>query len=135
GERLQNFYVITDGEGRFKGIVSSSNLLAAHHDEKALVETLIKRQPFSIKATDSLKNAVEMMAQENTDVLPVVNGPDKTVVGILSYQEILSVYRERSEDHRAEISISLRRRTLKILLHGKKRLSVLRTPKMNGSDG
>jgi predicted transcriptional regulator len=86
---------------------------------------LIKRKPFAVTVSDTLKTAVEMMARENLDVLPVISSSNK-VKGIISYRNILSAYKHRIEEHQESVPISLKRRTLKILLHGKKRLASLR---------
>jgi CIC family chloride channel protein len=123
----QNFYVVADNEGSFKGVLSSSNLFSLHHDEHQTIESLIKRKPFSVSAEDSLKKAVETMARENLDVLPVVSEEDNKLMGVLSYKNILSVYRLHLDQHEESVAISLKRRTLKILLRGRKRLLVLRS--------
>ena len=68
-----------------------------------------------------------MMARENLDVLPVVSAGTNKVNGILSYRNILSAYKYHLEEHEERVTpISLKRRTLKILLHGKKRLASLK---------
>jgi CIC family chloride channel protein len=123
----QNFYVVADNEGIFKGVVSSSNLFSLHHDESQTIESLIKRKPFSVGAEDSLKKAVETMARENLDVLPVVSEEGNKVMGVLSYKNILSVYRLHLDQHEESVAISLKRRTLKIFLRGRKRLLVLKS--------
>lgn len=122
----QNFYVVTDDEGNFKGIVSSSSLFSLHHNKDAAIDTLIKRKTTIISSEDSLKTAVEIMARENLDVLPVQSPGKNKIVGILSYRDILQVYRHRLDDHQQLVSISLKRKTLKIFLHGRKRLSKLK---------
>ncbi|RYF82541.1 MAG: CBS domain-containing protein, partial [Chitinophagaceae bacterium] len=126
-KQQQNFYVVADDDGIFKGIVSSSNLFSLHHSPNVSIASLIKRKAFTIGADDNLKTAVEMMARENLDVLPVRGTEDNKIIGVLTYGDILSVYRHRLEEHEENISISLKRRTLKIFLHGRKKLSVLKT--------
>lgn len=126
-QHQQNFYIVADDSGNFKGIVSSSNLFSLHHAANCTLETLIRRKPFLINGNDSLRTAVEIMARENVDVLPVKGAGAQKIIGVLSYKDILAVYRQRMEEHRENVAISLRRRTLKILLHGKKKLSVLQS--------
>lgn len=122
-----SYYIIASPEGVFKGIVSSSNIWSMHHDVNKVVGTLIKRRAFTVTREDSLKTAVELMARENVDVLPVVSVNDNKITGLLSYQDILSSYRFRLDEHEEGVAISLKRRTLKILVHGKKRLAHLKT--------
>lgn len=123
----QNFYIVTDSDGNFKGIVSSSNLFSLHHEDDCTIETLIRRKPFLISSDDSLRNAVALMSRENVDVLPVKGKNDQKIIGVLTYKDILSVYRNQAEDHQEKVAISLKRRTLKILLHGNRRLAELRS--------
>jgi H+/Cl- antiporter ClcA len=125
-DQQQNYYIVANEKGTFTGIISSSNLLSLHHNTGEKISSLIKRKPFAITSEDSLRYAVEMMAKENLDVLPVVQGTDTKIVGILTYKDVLSAYRHQSREHEESIAISLKRRSLKMLLHGKKRLAVLK---------
>ena len=125
-DQQQNYYVVTDEKAVFKGIISASNLFSMHHPVQARVDSLIKRKPFAINTDDSLKTAVEMMARENLDVLPVVSSDDAKLAGILSYQDILKAYRHNQNEHETSVAIPIKRKTLKMLVHGKKRLAVLR---------
>ena len=125
-EQQQNFYIVSDNDGNFKGIVSSSNLFSLHHAEDCTLETLIRRKPSLISAEDSLRDAVAIMSRENVDVLPVRGADHQKIVGVLTYKDILSVYREQADDHQEKVAISLKRRTLKILLHGNRKLAELR---------
>jgi CIC family chloride channel protein len=125
-KEVRNYFVVINEDNTFKGIVSSSNLWSMHHAIKLKLGSLIKRKPVAITASDSLKTAVEMMARENVDVLPVVSANNE-IAGILSYRNILSAYKHHIEEHEERvIPISLKRRTLKVLLHGKKRLTALK---------
>ena len=122
----RNYFIVVSEDGCFKGIISFSNLFSMHHSTGIQIGSLIRRKPFAVTITDSLKTAVEMMARENIDVLPVISSRSNEVTGILSYKNILSVYKHHVEDHKESVHISLKRRTLKILLHGKRRLMSLK---------
>lgn len=123
----RNFYIVTTPDGHFRGVISSSNLLSMHHDTSLTVGDLIKRKAVTITQGEPLKAAVEMMARENIDVLPVTDAVSKKIVGLLSYKDVLLSYKQRFEEDEAATHISLRRRTLKILLHGKRQLTSLKT--------
>jgi len=59
----------------------------------------------------------------------VLSKESNTVTGILSYQDILSGYKQDIEHHEAKHPhISLKRRGIKILLHGQK---LINARKMN----
>jgi CBS domain containing-hemolysin-like protein len=61
------------------------------------------------------------MAGENIDQLPVVDDEANKVIGILSYRDVLSTYRNRGDENNESIAISLRRRALKMVVHGKRK--------------
>jgi predicted transcriptional regulator len=129
-EQQRNYYIVVNKEGAFKGIISASNLFSMHHEVSQPIETLIKRRSVVISPNNTLKTAVHMMAQENVDVLPVVDRTSNTVLGVLSYKDILSGYRQIAEEGKGTVTISLRRRTLKMLVQSKKGIAVLKpTPK------
>jgi H+/Cl- antiporter ClcA len=123
-----NYFVIVSPTSELKGIISSSSLNSSLHNPQNTVGSLIKRRPIPITNDSSLRTAVEMMAKENLDVLPVVSGEEKNqVVGLLSYSDILSAYRHGIDDHETKNpNISLKRRSLKILLRGQKLISTIR---------
>jgi CIC family chloride channel protein len=129
-ELSHNYYVIADTSGNFKGVLSSSNLFSRHHDADKTVDTLIKRLPVSVSDNDTLRNAVDKMAKENVDVLPVVSTETSKLIGILSYKDILSAYKFRFDEHESRgTHISIKRRALKVLSHGKNRMLTLREQK------
>ena len=70
--------------------------------------------------------AVQTMAKENVDILPVVS--EKEIVGILTYHHIISVYNHGIDElETKQKHISLKRQRLKILLRGQKLVNILRT--------
>jgi predicted transcriptional regulator len=119
-EKQSNYYIVINNEGIFKGIISLSNIMSMQHPVNEKISSLIRRKPYSISISDTLKTAAAMMAKANLDVLPVTNG-NNIVTGILTYRDILSAYNYHNEEHEASVSISLRRRALKALLRNKKR--------------
>lgn len=119
-ERTKNYYTISSDDGEFKGLISSSNLMNYHNSNNALISSLIKRKRTSISNTDNLKFAAEQMSKENVDVLPVISNETQKLVGVISYQLILEAYSMGRENHlKKSPHISLKRRSLEIILHGK----------------
>ena len=122
-----NYYIISNAEGEFKGIISYSNLFSNHHDTNLFIGALIKRKPFSIAADSSLRRAVALMANENIDVLPVVSKENNSVMGVLSYKDVIGAYRYGYGDHEEKsTSISLKRHSLKILVRGQRLITKVR---------
>lgn len=115
-----NYFIVVNKDSVFKGIISSSNLLSSHHHPEKLIGELIKRNNISIRNENSLRTAVEVMARENIDMLPVVSGENK-LMGILSYKDIIAAYKKDIDNNlQKKPSISLKRNSLKMLVRGQK---------------
>lgn len=129
-EYKSNYFIIVSSQNEYRGIISSSNLFSDHHAEDKLIGALIKRNNVSVNAADSLRTAVEKMATENVDLLPVIS-KENTIIGIISYKDIISAYKSDIEnDVEKRPSISLKRSGLKMLLRGNKLINLI-TPKKN----
>lgn len=119
-EYLGNYFIIVSKDNEFMGIISSSSLFSNHHNQDNPVGNLIKRNNISVNMDTTLRSAVEMMARENVDILPVISDK-KTVTGVLSYKEIISAYKYGMDEHeKKNPGISLKRNSLKILIRGQK---------------
>lgn len=122
-----NYFIISSNEGEYRGILSSSNLFSNHHSQENLIGTLIKRNSIYIGLSDTLRTAVETMAKENIDVLPVVSKENTTIIGILSYHDIIATYKHGIDEHdKKQPHISLKQNGLKILLRGQKFVSAMK---------
>ena len=120
-----NYFIIVNNKSEFKGIISSSNLFSNHHEPDKLVGDLIKRNSVSIRIDNSLRTAVELMAGENIDLLPVMSN-ENTIIGILSYKDIISAYKSDIDNFvKKQPSISLKRNGLKILVRGNQLINLI----------
>lgn len=120
-----NYFIIVNPQNEFSGIISSSNLFSNHHNPEQPIGSLIKRTNVSIGVDSTLRNAVEVMAKENIDILPVTS-PENTLIGMISYKDILSAYKwNMDNDEKKNPSISLKRSGLKILVRGNRLISLL----------
>jgi len=127
-ELHSNYFIISDKEREYKGLLSSSNLFNSHHDIHKTIGSIVKRNNISVEPTQTLRKVVEIMAQDNVDILPVVK--DKKIIGILTYQHILSIYKNGiDEQEKKQAHISLSRQRLKILVHGQKLVSAIKRKK------
>ncbi|UOQ96302.1 chloride channel protein [Hymenobacter sp. 5317J-9] len=117
-DRTGPHLVVVNPDGAFAGIVSTVALAGWHADEAAPISTLLQPRTVAVQATDTLRTAVERMARENVDVLPVL-GSEAQVSGIISYRDILMAYKNRLEDDtKAAPHILLKRKSLRVLLRG-----------------
>jgi hypothetical protein len=119
-----NYFIISSQLGEYKGILSSSNLYSRHHKETNQVISLVKRHDIFISEEHSLRYAVEKMAKENVDVLPVIAGENKNIIGVLSYHDIIGSYRYSFDEHdRKAPRLSVKQ--LKVLVRGQKLRSII----------
>ncbi|GGF16612.1 chloride channel protein [Hymenobacter cavernae] len=126
------YFIIVSNEGQFEGIVSFTQLFDLHTTTDLPVRALISQKPATITDSSTLRRAVEIMSREKVDVLPVLASKKKgTVVGVLSYRDILSAYQLQQADYNSpQANISLKRRSIRILLRGQHLLRVSKVGKV-----
>ena len=116
------YCIISDNQGDFIGILSATDLYNVQHNPANPIKTIAPIKNVFINANSSLHKAVELMAKESTEVLSVAS--KSNIIGVLTYQDILSTYKHEINEHEEKHkTISLKRRSLKILVHGKKLIS------------
>jgi hypothetical protein len=64
------------------------------------------------------------LANRSAEVLPVISAESNKVIGVLSYRDILSGYKEQGENENPHIHISLKRQRLKMLIRGRKLINI-----------
>jgi chloride channel protein, CIC family len=121
GTQYDNYLVVANSEKQFMGIVSTSDLLSSRSDSGKMITSIIKQSTAPILLNDTLRTAIELMASENTDVLPVVHDlHDKKMEGTLSFRDIIKVYKQQADSNSSMYShISLKRSRLRMLSRGK----------------
>jgi H+/Cl- antiporter ClcA len=125
-EEMQGHYIVTNSRGGFKGIISRSDIFDVRHAPQTTVQEIANKENLTITEDDSLKSAAEIMAFASLDVLPVIDTSSNQLSGFITYKDLLSAYRERASGLQESVAISIKRRTLKTFIKGKKRISVLR---------
>lgn len=124
-----NYFIVSSIEGEYKGILSSSSIFSTLKEEDSRVGLLIRRKNISVDVGSSLRVAVEIMAKENMDVLPVVSKDShNSIIGILSYHEIIASYKKNMDEFvKKRPDISLKRRGLRILVRGQKLMTFMKS--------
>jgi len=119
-------YFITAGDdGSYSGILKLSDLYANCADGGSTLKSIISRVNVFTKNDDTLRMAVEEMAKNDTDVLPVISTKGNKIVGLLTYQDVLTAYKHHMEENEtANTQISLRRRRMKMLIRGRKLITI-----------
>lgn len=111
-----SYYIVVNKQQSYVGIVSTSNLLATHHDEQSTVGSLIQRKAISLRPQDNLRTALGKFMAENIDVIPVVEHENRHIIGIISYQKIIKTFQEiTSTEQQKSVNISLKRKRLRFL--------------------
>ncbi|MCW3085123.1 MAG: chloride channel protein [Bacteroidetes bacterium] len=120
-EYPENYFIVVNAENEFQGIINSLDVFG-HNEVNDSIGTLIKSKHSTIAVDSSLRKAVELMAEENTDVLPVVSKEDKNnVIGVLSYKDLIAAYKYNMDEHtKNNPNISIKRNRLKIVVRGQK---------------
>ena len=113
--------IVLNPAGDFAGLVSTVALASYSADAQAPISALLQPRTSALLLTDTLRTAVEHMARESVDALPVVSpGPKPVVTGVISYRDILAAYKTRLEDqNRTAPNILLKRKGLRVLSRGK----------------
>jgi chloride channel protein, CIC family len=123
---VNNAVFASDGENHFLGFLDISRLGRNAYEPSEPVSVLLHHRHATIKQTDSLKLAVEKMIYDNTDFLAVISS-DKNILGVLSFRQLFDAYRMQiRKDKNNTITISLRRRRLKMLVKRNRLLTRLK---------
>jgi CIC family chloride channel protein len=131
-----SYFIVVNRNDEYKGVIHLSHLFSNEYSVTDAISMLVKSKPPFVAMEDSLRTAVELMAKEDTDALPVRSKEDKNkMAGVISYKEIISAYKQDLDNHeKKEAHISLKRGGLKFILKGQKLKAFVSTRKRAGSD-
>jgi chloride channel protein, CIC family len=117
-----NYFIISNIEGEFRGVISSADILNNGINVDSMLSTLIKNKLIFINCESSLRIAAQMMAEENTDVIPVISNEfNNSIIGVISYHEIINSFKHGFAEHKVgPPDISIMGKSMKMLLWGKK---------------
>jgi CBS domain-containing protein len=123
-------YITVGKDGSYAGMLKLSALYTPDNENSDSLRSVIARVSMFLKNDDTLRMAVETMAKHNTDALPVVSSNGSKIIGILTYQGILTAYKQHLEENEtANTQISLKRGRMKLLIKGRKLIHVGNVPK------
>lgn len=123
-------YITVGKDGAYAGMLKLSALYTPDNENNDLLRSVIAPVSIFLKNDDTLRMAVETMAKHNTDALPVVSSNGSKIIGILTYQGILTAYKQHLEENEtANTQISLKRGRMKLLIKGRKLIHVGNVPK------
>lgn len=123
-EYKANHLIIVNNDGQYMGVLNALHLYDQNFKDEQPVGTLINILPIYVHSKDTLRFAVELMAKEEIDVLPVLSHQNESIIGVLSYRDIIETYKSGIEDHKMnDPSISLKSTGMSIVKKGKKFVS------------
>lgn len=127
----QEDYLITvDDDGSYAGILKLADLYVSCPNGGTQLKSIITKPRIFLKNEDTLRIAVEQMAKHEVEALPVISSKGNKIVGILTYQGILSAYKHNLEENEtANTQISLKRRRMKMLIKGRNLIHIKDVPK------
>lgn len=113
-------FVLVDNDQKYVGLINVLDLLGDNKKDDLPVANLAFQPQGFVNPENTLSEAVSIMTLQNTDVLPVLSKEDKTVVGVISYKDVLRVYSRDAVSHeQKQAHISLKRKGLKVLVLGR----------------
>ena len=123
-------FITVGNDGTYAGILKLSDLYAHDDEGSSLLRSVITPARTFLKNDDTLRMAVETMAKHDIDALPVISSKGSKIIGILTYQDILTAYKHHIEENEtANTQISLKRGRMKLLIKGRKLINVGNVPK------
>ena len=123
-ESHDDFFITVGDDGSYDGILKLTDLYMKNNDGDRLRSVITPANTF-LKNDDTLRMAVEEMAKHNCEALPVISAKGNKIVGLLSYQGILTAYKYHlDENETANTQISLKRGRMKMLIKGRKLIRI-----------
>jgi CIC family chloride channel protein len=112
-------FIVADKEGNYIGTANLTDINKHDVDAATKIRSIVQNSKLSVQRNDNLRKAVELMAREDVEALPIIS--DKKVVGILSYKDVINAYKfYHEENDRVNVHISLKRKRLKVLIQSRK---------------
>ncbi len=120
-----NYFVMVNTGGAYIGTINRTDIFRHGLDPLSLLGDIVKDGHVYVQSTDSVRKAVELLAKQTAEVLPVIAPDSGKVIGVLSYRDILSTYKDEIEENEhPQVQISLKRQRLKMLIRGRKLINL-----------
>lgn len=108
------YFIVADKQGNYVGTVNLTDINKHDIAPETILKNIVQAPDLSVKSSDNLRKAVELMAEEGIEALPII--AENKVIGILSYKDVINAYKfYHDENDRANRHISLKRQHLKVL--------------------
>jgi len=92
-------FPVEDAGGHLVGVLTRRDLIGIDAPMETPLAALIKRPPITVRDTDSLRDAADLMATYHVGRLPVVSTAEPSeLVGILSRSDLIAAHVQRLEE-------------------------------------
>jgi CIC family chloride channel protein len=122
-----NYLIVVDNEGAYSGTLKLTDIYQNEFNSDLLLQNLIPEgKDQFVNTNDTLRHAVETMSATGAEVLPILSlAADRKVMGVISYKDIIKAYQLHiNKSGHLHVKISLKRQRMKILLRGRKLISL-----------
>lgn len=110
-------YPVVDAHQQLIGIIKMEDVLLPDTPEDASVTYVTHTNMVTVQEDSSLRFAVDLMARHQQDILPVISGPDKLLIGLISYRTVFNAYHlAKDADETSSRNISIKRQVMKVLI-------------------
>lgn len=119
-EAFRPNFIVTSPEEKYSGILKGALIFDRRNPDATKVDRLMQPLAADITGTDTLRDAMNKMAEHDVEILPVMSIETEKIIGVLTYQHILQAYKSQIDIHRKKpASISLKRSGLRIIVQGR----------------
>lgn len=124
-----HYFLVANSDGSFDGAITVPSVYNKSLDPDSPVSAIVKTKMSMVKSTDNLVKAVQLMSRSGEEFLPVVSEAEGgSIIGILTYKDVLTAYKQYFTEHQEEgVNLSLRRQRKKMLIRGRQLISKKRT--------
>lgn len=122
-------FIVVDHKKSIVGLVQRLDIFSKKFNDDDPISSLIRGRIAYIYPNNQLSLAVDIMDKYDIDILPVVKRDEShEVIGAISRKNVFSIYRKRrNSDEIYHKTISLRQRSMRMIVRGKQLFSRDRT--------
>lgn len=119
-EAFRPNFIVTAPDQKYSGVLKGALIFDRRNPDATRVDHLMRPLLAEVSADDTLRTAMDKMAEHEVEILPVTSHSSGKVTGVLTYRHILQAFKSQIETHRQKpAAISLKRSGLRIIVHGR----------------
>ncbi len=100
-DNISTIYAV-DNDGKFYGAIDLKELILARKD--TVLESLIVTSYPYVYANESISQTIEQLKEYSEDSIPVLSPEDKSIIGVITSQEIVEIVESESEEDYARLA-------------------------------